>query len=104
MDAARRGDMLGRVAESLRIAGITRPPEVAFTFEGRTLRAPEGESLAAALIADGIRRLGEGAHPDTPRAALCMMGVCQQCLARVDGRLVQTCLTPVRAGMVVGAA
>jgi predicted molibdopterin-dependent oxidoreductase YjgC len=90
------------VTTSLRIAGIERPAEVAFTWEGRTLRAPAGESLAAALLTEDVRRLGEG--PGSPRAAFCMMGTCQQCLVRVDGRLAQACLTPVRAGMSVTAA
>jgi len=84
---------------SLRIAGITRPAEVEFRWQGQALRAPVGESLAAALMAEGIRRLGEG--PGSPRAAFCMMGTCQQCLVRVDGKLAQACLVPVRAGMVV---
>jgi predicted molibdopterin-dependent oxidoreductase YjgC len=33
-----------------------------------------------------------------------MMGVCQQCLLRLDGRLVQACLTPVAAGQKVNRA
>lgn len=104
MDAIACHDMLMGVADDLRIAGMTRPAPVAFTFDGAALRAPAGESLAAALIASGIRRLGEGLDPARPRAALCMMGVCQQCLVRVDGRLAQSCLVPVRAGMVVTPA
>lgn len=104
MDAIACHDMLMSVADDLRIAGMTRPAPVAFTVDGVALHAPEGESLAAALIASGIRRLGEGLDPARPRAALCMMGVCQQCLVRVDGRLAQSCLVPVRAGMVVTPA
>jgi predicted molibdopterin-dependent oxidoreductase YjgC len=86
----------------MRIAGVGRPTEVAFSFAGQAMRAPVGESLAAALMAAGVRRLGEG--PGSPRAAFCMMGTCQQCLVRVDGRLAQACITPVRAGMVVTEA
>jgi sarcosine oxidase subunit alpha len=86
----------------MRIDGIVRPTEVAFSFAGQAMRAPVGESLAAALLAAGLRRLGEG--PGSPRAAFCMMGTCQQCLVRVDGRLAQACITPVRAGMVVTEA
>lgn len=104
MDAAVEPDMLGTVAETLRIAGIVRPDAVPFTFNGTTLHAPAGESVAAALLAAGIRRLGEGLDPARPRAALCMMGVCQQCLVRVEGRLAQACLVPVRAGLVVTSA
>jgi predicted molibdopterin-dependent oxidoreductase YjgC len=91
------GGSLPFVSRDLRIAGVKRPPDVDIAWEGRALRAPEGESLAAALLAAGVRRLGEG--PGSPRAAFCMMGVCQQCLVRVDGRLAQACLVPVRAGL-----
>lgn len=94
--------MLHDVAHTLRIPGITRPADVAFTFEGRLLHAPAGESLAAALIAAGIRHLGDG--PGAPRAALCMMGTCQQCLVRVEGRVAQACLTRVRLGLEVARA
>lgn len=99
VDASSRRGYPCRVSRSLRMEGVTRPAEVEFAWEGRTLRAPEGESLAAALLAAGVRRLGEG--PGAPRAAVCMMGVCQQCLVRVDGRLAQACLVPVRAGLQV---
>ena len=102
MDARHAAAILARVNGSLRIAGIARPAEVEFSFEGRVLCAPVGESLATALLASGVLRLGEG--PGAPRALLCMIGTCQQCLVRVDGRLAQACLTPVRAGLLVQAA
>ncbi|WP_137124519.1 2Fe-2S iron-sulfur cluster-binding protein [Roseomonas sp. HF4] len=89
---------------SLRIAGIARPAPVTITVHGQPVAAHPGESLAAALIAASILRFGEGEDPARPRTAFCMMGVCQQCLLRVDGRLVQACLTPVVAGQVVSAA
>jgi predicted molibdopterin-dependent oxidoreductase YjgC len=85
------------VIGSLRIAGMARPAEVEFTWDGRALRAPAGEMLAAALLAAGVRHLGEG--PGAPRAGVCLMGTCQQCLVRVDGRLAQACLVPVRPGL-----
>ena len=88
--------------DGLRIAGLTRPAEVTFSFEGRELRGAAGEMLAASLLAAGVRRLGEG--PGSPRAAFCLMGTCQQCLVRVDGRLAQACLVAVRAGLVVTRA
>ncbi|MGG5887412.1 (2Fe-2S)-binding protein [Falsiroseomonas sp. HC035] len=92
------------MAHDLRIAGIQRPAEVSFTFEGQALMAPAGEALAVALLASGIRRLGEGMDPARPRVALCLMGVCQQCLVRVGGRLVQACITPVQEGIAVTRA
>jgi predicted molibdopterin-dependent oxidoreductase YjgC len=87
-----------------RIAGFLRPAAVTITVRGRPVVAHPGESLAAAMIAAGLWRFGEGDDPARPRTAFCMMGVCQQCLLRVDGRLVQACLTPVVAGQVVSSA
>ncbi|BDG75159.1 (2Fe-2S)-binding protein [Roseomonas fluvialis] len=88
----------------LRISGVARPAAVTIMVGGNPVRAHAGESLAAALIAEGLWRFGEGDDPARPRTTFCMMGVCQQCLLRVDGRLVQACLTPVVAGQVVTSA
>jgi predicted molibdopterin-dependent oxidoreductase YjgC len=87
-----------------RIAAFARPAPVTITVRGRPVVAHPGESLAAALIAAGLWRFGEGEDPARPRTPVCMMGVCQQCLLRVDGRLVQACLTPVVASQVVTPA
>jgi predicted molibdopterin-dependent oxidoreductase YjgC len=87
-----------------RMAGFTRPAAVTITVGGRPVVAHPGESLAAALIAARLWRFGEAEDPARPRTAVCMMGVCQQCLLRVDGRVVQACLTPVVAGQVVTPA
>ncbi len=76
---------------SLRTRGFARNPAVSITVFGQEVAAHPGESLAAALIAAEVRDF----------VAVCHMGVCQQCLVRVDGRLAQACLTPVVAGMVV---
>ena len=89
---------------SLRIAQVARPAPVTIRVEGIPTTAHPGESLAAALIAAGLWRFGEGEDPARPRTAFCMMGVCQQCLLRLDGRLVQACLTPVVAGQEVTRA
>ncbi|MCA3280522.1 MAG: (2Fe-2S)-binding protein [Roseomonas sp.] len=89
---------------SLRIANVARPAPVTITVEGVPVMAHPGESLAAVLIAAGHWRFGEGEDSTRPRTAFCMMGVCQQCLLRVDGRLVQACLTPIVAGQAVTPA
>lgn len=86
---------------SLRIPQFERPAPVIIKVEGQQVSAHPGESLAAALIAFGFWRFGAGEDPTRPRTAFCMMGVCQQCLLSLDGRLVQACLTPVVAGQEV---
>jgi predicted molibdopterin-dependent oxidoreductase YjgC len=80
---------------------VLRPPEVVFAVDGRELRAPEGEPLATALAAADLLRLRASPRRGAPRGAFCFMGVCQECAIHVDGALVQACMTPVRAGMLV---
>ncbi|MEZ5862575.1 MAG: FAD-dependent oxidoreductase [Geminicoccaceae bacterium] len=89
--------MSGRRVET---AGIARAGEaVAFAFEGRKTEGLVGESLAAALTAAGIVDW-RGTRAGDRRSQFCGMGVCQECLVRVDGRPAErACLTPVAAGL-----
>ena len=71
-----------------------------FTFEGRQLSAPEGQTVAAALMAAGVRVLGRSAKYHRPRGVRCANGTCSCCAMRVDGLPgVRTCVTPLRGGM-----
>jgi D-hydroxyproline dehydrogenase subunit alpha len=58
---------------------------VSFTFDGRRLVGRRGESLAAALIAAGVRGF-RATRTGAERGIFCGMGVCQDCLVEVDGR------------------
>ena len=74
--------------------------EVTFDFEGREVTARAGETVAAALLAAGLRGFRAAAVSGRPRAPWCMMGVCFECLVEVDGGATrQSCLVTVRAGM-----
>jgi predicted molibdopterin-dependent oxidoreductase YjgC len=74
---------------------------IEFSVDGRALRAPEGQSLAAALLAAGRGTLRDG-PAGAPRGVYCGIGVCQECRVVVDGRgVVRACVTPVRGGMQV---
>ncbi|HEY1932920.1 MAG TPA: (2Fe-2S)-binding protein [Acetobacteraceae bacterium] len=69
-------------------------------FEGHALTARNGDSVAAALLANKIAVTRVTAPSGSPRGPFCMMGACFDCVAIVDGKpAVQTCLTPVRNGM-----
>ena len=84
-----------------RIDGPSRPPRVQIEVQGRQIDAYEGESLAVALGVAGQIHLRDSPVAGSPRGAFCMMGVCQECAIMVDGRRMEACSTPVRAGMVV---
>jgi predicted molibdopterin-dependent oxidoreductase YjgC len=72
---------------------------VAFTFDGRPIVAEAGQSIAAALLAAGIRSWRTTRVDGSPRGMFCGIGVCFDCLVTVDGRAnVRACLTEARPG------
>jgi predicted molibdopterin-dependent oxidoreductase YjgC len=73
---------------------------VHFTYEGREYEGYEGEVIAAALHAAGIRVLHYSARLGRPRGFFCAIGNCSSCLMTVDGRPnVRVCVERLRAGM-----
>lgn len=87
-------------ADSLFRPLLPEEHRVQIEFEGTSLTVPDEVSLAAALLASGIRHTRESAINGRLGAPYCMMGVCFECLVEVDGQAnVQACLVPVRSGM-----
>jgi sarcosine oxidase subunit alpha len=73
-----------------------------FIFEGRTVDAVAGQSIGAALHAQGIRTLSWSAKYRRARGLRCVRGACPCCALRVDGLPgVPACTTPVRGGETV---
>ncbi|OGS69805.1 MAG: pyridine nucleotide-disulfide oxidoreductase, partial [Firmicutes bacterium RBG_13_65_8] len=69
-------------------------PVVTFTFEGRQLTGVEGEPIAAALHAAGVRVLRE-MPGGRPRGFFCAIGNCSSCYVVVDGEPnVRSCIEP----------
>lgn len=58
----------------------------------------DGETLAAVLMAAGLLHLRDSPRGGA-RGAFCFMGICQECLVRVDGVVRQSCLVTVSDGM-----
>ena len=75
-------------------------PMLALTVDGQAITAESGDSVASVLL-----RLDPPVSRTTPitgspRAPYCLMGVCFECLAIVDGvASTQTCLVEVGEGM-----
>jgi predicted molibdopterin-dependent oxidoreductase YjgC len=85
-----------------RIEGARRGPPATIDIDGRRADATEGASLALALMEAGAIPLRHTAVSGAPRAPLCLMGVCFECLVQVDGQPnVQACMVTVRDGMQV---
>ena len=76
------------------------PQAVMITVDGVSVLAEAGESVAAVLLRQVEPWSRVTPVTQSKRAPYCMMGVCFDCLAEVDGvASVQTCLRPVCDGM-----
>jgi hypothetical protein len=81
--------------------GLARPGGTLF-YEGRVIAFQAGDSIAAALLAASIDGFRDHVVTRSPRAPYCMMGVCFECLAEVNGlQNQQTCLLKAQDGMTV---
>lgn len=83
-----------------RLGTFERGEPIEFTVDGVATRAYAGETIAAALLAGGVSAFRTTETRGEPRSYYCGMGICFECLVRVDGRQnVRACMTRVRAGM-----
>ena len=75
---------------------------VLLQVQGHPITAREGDTLAIALLNAGVVPFRQTPVSGQPRAPLCLMGVCFDCLVEVDGRQnVQSCMVEVFEGMQV---
>jgi len=76
------------------------PATIAVIVEGRTALVPPGASGAAAVLVAGFRHIRETPVEGRERSAYCMMGICFDCLAELDGvPNRQSCMVEARPGM-----
>ena len=77
-----------------------RPATVEVIVEGAPVLVPEGASAAAAVLIAGYAAIRETTVTGAPRGPLCLMGVCFDCLAEIDGvPNRQACMVTVAPGM-----
>lgn len=83
------------------ILGAVNPGrEVTFSFDGREYRGQEGEPVAAALYAAGVRIHSYSPKGHRPRGIFCMIGKCTDCVMVIDGQPnMRTCVTALKEGM-----
>ncbi|MBN1814310.1 MAG: FAD-dependent oxidoreductase [Anaerolineae bacterium] len=83
------------------ILPIEERSEFEFSWQGRAMRAREGETIASALFAGGVRVFGHHHKDGAPQGIFCANGQCAQCLVMADGLPVKACMTLVHPGMQV---
>nr|WP_245681023.1 (2Fe-2S)-binding protein [Glycomyces harbinensis] len=59
--------------------------DVRVTWDGREVEARPGQTVAGVLIANGVRSWRTTRAEGRPRGLFCGIGVCFDCLVRVNG-------------------
>jgi hypothetical protein len=73
---------------------------IAVDVEGRIVHVLPGATAAAAVLAAGLRSIRETPVGGNERGPYCLIGVCFDCLAEIDGvPNRQSCMVEARPGM-----
>jgi len=79
-----------------------RGDKITFFYNEREIEAYPGETIAAALHASGVRRLGQSPELHRPRGLFCAIGNCSSCFMVVDEQPnMRVCIIKVKPGMCV---
>ena len=70
-----------------------------FKWNGQKFTAREGDTIASALFANGIRIFGHHPKDGFPQGLFCANGQCSQCMVVADGKPVKSCMEMVHQGM-----
>ena len=92
--------MSQRELKGPRLDGFPRGDAVEISLDGRPIRAFGSETVAVALLAEGVSIFSRSIKFHRPRSAFCLSGDCGACLMRIDGQPnVRACRTAVRPGL-----
>jgi predicted molibdopterin-dependent oxidoreductase YjgC len=84
------------------VLAFERGERISFFFNGQEIEAYPTETIAAALHAAGVRKLGESPELHRPRGLFCAIGNCSSCFMVVDGEPnMRVCVINVKPGMKV---
>lgn len=94
--------MTKRIIHHPVLGALDTEQTVTFTFNGKKYTGLKHESIAAALLANGIRELRTHEETDNPRGIYCNIGHCYECRVEVNGDAnIRACLTPIEDGMII---
>jgi aerobic-type carbon monoxide dehydrogenase small subunit (CoxS/CutS family) len=76
--------------------------DISFIFNGEKFTGAQGQSVAAALIANGQRELRRTRFGEEPRSIFCGIGICFDCVVTINGVANQrACLVEISSDMKV---
>ncbi|MCZ2257747.1 (2Fe-2S)-binding protein [Sporosarcina sp. G11-34] len=91
-----------RIVDHPVLGKLENQKPVTFTFDGTTYKGIEGDTIASALLANGVRQLRVHEGTGTPRAIYCNIGHCFECRVTVnEAQGVRACMTTIQENMAV---
>ncbi len=81
------------------ILAVPEKPIFKFYWNERELKARQGETIASALFANGIRIFSFHHKDGAPQGIFCANGQCAQCLVLADGLPVKACMELIKPEM-----
>jgi predicted molibdopterin-dependent oxidoreductase YjgC len=91
-----------RIENHIVLGDLPEAPVVEITFDGKPIKAREGEPILAALLSEGVIISRYSVKYDEPRGLFCGIGQCTDCAMIVNGQAnVRTCIEPVANGQVI---
>lgn len=94
--------MNNRITNHQVLGQLKERKEVNFTFDNKSFTGYEGDTIASALLANGIRTLRVHEESGTARGIYCNIGHCFECRVTVNNRRgVRACLQLIEDGMIV---
>src|SRR5690625_6115387 len=94
--------MSKRIVDHPVLGKLKEEKQVSFQFDGQTYKGIESDTIASALLVNGIRTLRKHEESGNPRGIYCNIGHCFECRVIVNGiPNVRACLTPIENDMVI---
>ena len=82
------------------IIDFVRKEPIKFYFQGKPYFGVEGDTIASALMSNGIREFRVTEKKKDGRGGFCGIGQCSDCMVIVDGiPNIKSCVTPLTLDM-----
>lgn len=92
--------MTKRINEHPILGSLQHGKTISFTFNNQTYEGYEHDTVASALLANGIHTIRKHEETGNPRGIYCNIGHCYECRCTInDVPNVRACLTPIKENM-----
>ncbi|MCF6409527.1 (2Fe-2S)-binding protein [Pseudalkalibacillus salsuginis] len=82
------------------LGNLENQRRITIYFDDQAYQAYEGDTIASAMMAEGVKTLRYHEVSGKGRGVYCNIGHCFECRVRVnEENIVRACLTPVSEGM-----